>query len=250
MMPISLMLLTTPLLLPLNNLLPQESPLIDQPKSNAPATPIQSNVQGAQRKQGNSPPQDPVQHKDSSKPINIEPSAENVVKSDTDDSSTDSKQPWDPERAKRKHMKTKKLLKELRRTQATFLSQQSQAMDKGTRNTSKDMEVRRSRSKSPTRSGPPRYPRSRSPPRIKRERSSSPTRQSRSPPRATSRSHRSAPPSSQEERPPTKGTTARRSPPSSHRTRHSPPRSTPFTSQTNQYAKSYFTTAQGRSHQR
>jgi hypothetical protein len=53
-----------------------------------------------------------------------------------------------------------------------------------------------------------------------------------------------------EERPPMKGTTARHSPPSSHKPRRSPPKNTLFTNQTNQYAKSYYTIAQDRSHQR
>ena len=63
---------------------------------------------------------------------------------------------------------------------------------------------------------------------------------------------RSPPKSSHERRSPARDTKTRRSPPRSSRPNRSPPRTTPFTvsSQPNQYAKAYTTTAQDRSHNR
>lgn len=174
------------------------------------------------------------------------------MKSDSEDSSTDSKGPWDPERAKRKHKETKRLLKAFQKDLALKL-QQAASGTKRARQTMettpklKDTEPQRnrSRSRSPPRGATHRRTRSRSP-----EQSSRPLHRhrshSRSPPR------RSPPKSSHERRSPARDTKTRRSPPRSSRLNRSPPKTTPFTvsSQQNQYAKSYTTTAQDRSHNR
>ena len=224
--------------------------MTDHSNNSAPIFSSRPGTQELKRKQRTTPSQESAQRKGSTKPVNIEPSAENVMMSETDDSSTDSKETWDPERAKKKRQELKRLLKIWQKTQVPYTPQQQLTTDRGTVATSRGTEPHRSRSKSPPRKMTPRHIRSRSPPRHKRTRSNSPPRRSRSPPRPESRDHRSPPTASQDERPPTKGTTMRRSSPPSHKTRRSPPRSTPFTSTPNQYAKSYTTTAQDRSHQR
>ena len=218
--------------------------------NSAQAFPSRPSTQELKRKQRTTPSQESAQRKGSTKPINIEPSAENVMKSETDDSFTDSKEAWDPERAKKKRQELRQLLKVWRQTQMPYTPQQQLATDRGTVATSRDTEPRRSRSKSPSRKMTPRHIRSRSPPRHKRTRSNSPPRRSLT---ATSRRSRPQvpPKASQDERPPTKKPTTRRSSPQVTRpddphqgARPSPARRTSTPSLTPQQLKTGATSAE------
>jgi hypothetical protein len=189
--------------------------------------------------------QDHIEHRTTSTPINIEPSLENIMMAESDQSSTSSTGPWDPDSAKKKHQETKRLLKAL---QKDFILQQQQAasgtkrarITTDTTHRSNDTVPQRirSRSRSPVQRAIHRSTRSRSPQpssrRSQRQRS-----HSRSPQK-----------SSHERQSPVRDTKTRRSPPRSTQAARSPPRSTPFTSQRNQYARTYNTTAQDRSHNR
>lgn len=237
------LLLTIPLCPLSNDYFLQERPIQAHPKGNAQAlhaTPSAPRPTRRQQRQHSSTPPDSARHHDSSEPINIEPSAENIMQSDTEDSSTDSN------RARKRRMETKKLLKELQRGQKTVTQyyQQQAAHDKVTDTSSKNKAPQRSRSKSPLQVNTSRRARSRSP-----SPSSYPKqrRRSRSPLRPDQHS-RGPPSSSHEERHSRRNTAARHSPPSSHKTSRSPPRQTPFTSPPNLYAKDYNTTAQDRKH--
>ena len=171
------------------------------------------------------------------------------MKSDSEDSSTDSKGPWDPERAKRKHKETKRLLKTLQKDLALKLQQATSGTKRARQTTGTTPKLRdsepqrsRSRSRSPPRGATHRRNRSRS-----SEQSSRPSHRHRS----HSRSPHDGPPEIQLRAPVTcAGHQDATIPPRSSRPNRSPPKTTPFTSQQNQYARSYTTTAQDRSHNR